>query len=129
MAFSLALHELATNAAKYGALSNRDGKVSIRWGVNRGRPDEQTFTLTWREHDGPPVARARTLGFGCTTIEKSLAQAVDGNVTLDFDPHGLICAIAAPLTERFGVVTTESPPVIAKTERADIARVSAAGVL
>ena len=97
-ALSLALmfHELATNAAKYGALSSADGVVTIDW-----RVDTQTapgrFHLSWSEHGGPPVTPPMRRGFGSRMIETGLAGQIDGAVTLDYRPAGLHCELDAPL--------------------------------
>ncbi|MCS0503096.1 sensor histidine kinase [Ancylobacter mangrovi] len=91
----LALHELSTNAAKYGALSVPSGKVNITWG--RCPPEAGGgFELSWRESGGPPVSPPRERGFGSLVIERNLARALDGEVTLDFAPTGLNCQIKVP---------------------------------
>ncbi len=111
VAFSLATHELATNAAKYGALSNTAGKLHITWDVKRHDSGERMFRLQWAEHGGPLLAAPKPAkaGFGRTAIEKSLAQAVDGVVVLDFPPQGLVCTIEAPLTDRLGQSASTTP--------------------
>ena len=90
--FTLALHELATNAAKYGALSKDSGTVEVGW-----RVDAQTLTLVWRERGGPPVAKPVRTGFGTRLLERGVAGDLGGAVTLDFDLAGLECTISAPL--------------------------------
>ena len=91
----IALHELATNAAKYGALSTRSGTVSIDWTVDSaGR-----LILEWRERGGPPVAPPQRRGFGSRMIERALAADLGGGVRIDFDPAGLVCRIEASLAE------------------------------
>jgi two-component sensor histidine kinase len=90
-ALTLALHELATNAAKYGALSIESGWVEISWTSTVGR-----LELIWREHDGPPcVAPART-GFGSFLITRNLGVAFTGEVDLEFGKNGLVCRLRAP---------------------------------
>lgn len=96
-AFSLTINELATNAAKYGALSLEQGTLSIKWRVAPDPSGEPSFTLTWSERGGPPVSPPAKAGFGRRTIERSLAQNVEGKVTLEFAPTGLCCVIVAPL--------------------------------
>jgi PAS domain S-box-containing protein len=97
LALALALHELATNAAKYGALSLAEGRVDLRWHV-MNEPAEPRFCLTWSERDGPPIlAPPERKGFGSRLIERSFAAEVGGGVTLTFAPTGLICRLEAPL--------------------------------
>ena len=89
----LALHELATNAAKFGALSVPGGRVSISWG---GAGEGNAVALDWREQYGPKVKARRRHGFGSMVIERNLARALDAEVKLDFDPDGLRCHIVIP---------------------------------
>jgi two-component sensor histidine kinase len=97
VAFSLATHELATNAAKYGAFSNSHGKLHVAWAVARN-------ALEWKESGGPAVAQPTRAGFGKFAIEQSLSGTVDGTVALDFLPAGLVCTIRAPLSARLGAL-------------------------
>jgi PAS domain S-box-containing protein len=83
-ALGLALHELATNAGKYGALSTNAGHVHIGW-----RLDGDLFAMNWRERDGPPVRPPKHRGFGSTVVESMAKLAVDGEVHLDYAPSGL----------------------------------------
>jgi PAS domain S-box-containing protein len=83
-AIGLALHELATNAGKYGALSNDHGRVDIVWGTAG-----DTFTMGWTERDGPPVSAPQQRGFGSTVIEAMTERSVAGEVHLDFLPSGV----------------------------------------
>lgn len=93
VALALAMHELATNAVKHGALSTPGGRVEIRWDV-----EADVLKLTWRETGGPPVAAGRIeRGFGARLLEQGLAGELDGSVTLDFRPEGLVCRMEAPL--------------------------------
>ncbi|WP_458388534.1 HWE histidine kinase domain-containing protein [Sphingomonas sp. F9_3S_D5_B_2] len=93
---AMAVHELCTNALKYGALSVPEGAVSVSWEVDR--VDEEPFLdLEWRESDGPPVSVPTKRGFGSRMIERGLAAQLHGTVALDFAPSGLICSIRAPL--------------------------------
>ncbi|GJD50185.1 hypothetical protein OPKNFCMD_2922 [Methylobacterium crusticola] len=94
LSIAMALHELATNAAKYGALSVPGGQVAIAWQVEAG-----DLCLRWSEHGGPPVAPPTRTGFGSRLIERSLARELDGTVTLRFPPEGVVCTIRAPLGE------------------------------
>ncbi|MFZ4409273.1 MAG: HWE histidine kinase domain-containing protein, partial [Paracraurococcus sp.] len=94
LALSLALHELATNAAKYGALSVPAGRLRIDW-----RLSGEQMVLDWVESHGPPVPPQRRRGFGSTVIERGLAYEIGGLVTLDFDPAGLRCRVEMPLRQ------------------------------
>ncbi|SDM55770.1 PAS domain S-box-containing protein [Methylobacterium phyllostachyos] len=96
LSLALMLHELATNAAKYGALSNATGYVEVKWHVEPS-DDGDWFKLVWRECGGPPVVAPTRRGFGSRLIERGLSGAVGGDVGLDFDPKGLMCTLAAPL--------------------------------
>jgi PAS domain S-box-containing protein len=98
VSFALALHELATNAVKYGALSNNDGRVDIRWKVERDHSIER-LTLGGREIGGPQVTPPDKRGFGTRLIERSLAAEFDGQVTIDFAPDGVVCTVLAPLPD------------------------------
>jgi PAS domain S-box-containing protein len=91
---AMALHELATNAAKYGALSRPGGHVDLSWSVTHSEP---LLHLHWRESGGPPVTKPEREGFGTRMIQRVLASELGGNVTLEFNPEGLECAIDAPL--------------------------------
>jgi two-component sensor histidine kinase len=97
LALSMAVHELATNAAKYGALSLPTGQVSISWTVTPG--ELRHLVLSWRERGGPPVAPPTRKGFGTRLIERSLAQELSGEVDLAYVPTGVVCTIKAPLPE------------------------------
>ena len=94
----LALHELAVNAAKYGALSVPVGRVVITW--NRlENVDGSAVELDWREKLGPKVKARRRKGFGSMVIERNLARALDATVELEFDPDGLHCHIVIPANQ------------------------------
>ncbi len=96
VAVAMAAHELATNAAKYGALSDAAGWVEIAWGLNQ--PDGSPgMWLTWSEHGGPPVDVPSRRGFGSRLIERGLAGELDGTARLDFRREGLVCTIRAGL--------------------------------
>jgi PAS domain S-box-containing protein len=97
LALSLALHELATNAAKYGALSNGDGFVDLRWHVVH-EGEASKFCLTWTEQGGPPIlSQPARRGFGSRLIERSFAAEVNGEVKLTYAPTGLVCRLEASL--------------------------------
>ena len=93
VAISIALHELGTNALKYGALSSERGSVAVRWTINGGR-----FRLTWEEIGGPPVHPPSSKGFGSRMIERGLAVELQGSAKIDYRPTGVVCAIDAPLS-------------------------------
>ena len=99
LALSMALHELCTNATKYGALRAAEGRVDLTWSV---LPDPgggaATFRLVWRERGGPPVVAPASTGFGTRMIERALAGQIGGVASLDYRPEGLICVVTAPLS-------------------------------
>jgi PAS domain S-box-containing protein len=95
VSLALALHELATNAAKYGALSAEGGSVELDWTVQPG--DALGFHLRWCETGGPAVAPPTHRGFGSRLIERGLAAELDGEVKMDYRPDGVCCDIRAPL--------------------------------
>ncbi len=93
LALALALHELSTNAAKYGALCGESGRVSISWDVEGDR-----LRLVWKEQDGPPVVAPPSRGFGSRLIERGLSADLGGSARLQFEPDGLRCIIDASLS-------------------------------
>jgi len=95
LALGMALHELATNAAKYGALSTPVGRVELDWSVSAQDDGTRRLSLSWREHDGPPVTAPRRRGFGSRLIERGLSQELNGEASLVFEPSGLVCLITA----------------------------------
>ena len=96
LALSMALHELMTNAAKYGALSNADGQVRLAWRRTKTDAGER-LQLTWEEIDGPPVSAPTRQGFGTRLITGGLARELGGEVRLDYPPGGVVCEIDAEL--------------------------------
>jgi PAS domain S-box-containing protein len=92
VALSMAVHELCTNAIKYGALSAESGHVEVSWSDADGR-----FRWTWRERGGPPVEKPARIGFGSRMIERALALQLSGVATIDYRPAGVVCSIDAPL--------------------------------
>ena len=92
LALSLALHELATNAAKYGALSRPEGRVELRWKTRRGQ-----LQLHWRESGGPQVVPPLRRGFGSRLLEDGLLHDLDGDTRLEFAKNGVSCSITAAL--------------------------------
>lgn len=98
MGLGLILHELGSNALKYGALSNAQGRVGIAWHCEM-RDGGRTLTLTWRERGGPPVAPPAAHGFGTILIRRSLAKVLDSHVEHRFAPAGVEAEITMPLTQ------------------------------
>ena len=90
-AVGLALHELGTNASKYGALSTKAGSVEVCW-----RLDGDTFTVSWTERGGPPVSAPTKRGFGSTVLSLMAKRSVDGEVQLQYAPSGVIWTLICP---------------------------------
>jgi two-component sensor histidine kinase len=95
VSFAMALHELFTNALKYGAFSGGEGKVTLHWTV--GDAPAPQLEIVWRELGGPPVKPPTREGFGTMMVREALATQLDGHVALDYRPDGLCCRIVAPL--------------------------------
>ena len=91
----LALHELATNAAKYGALSTERGRIRISWGLIGDRA-ERRFRIAWVESGGPEVAAPERRGFGRTVVERNVARVLEGEVQLDFAKDGVRWSLVVP---------------------------------
>ncbi|WP_165185199.1 PAS domain-containing sensor histidine kinase [Caulobacter soli] len=96
LSLSMALHELATNAVKYGALSSLEGQVRIAWTVIPGGAHPR-LVLTWTETGGPPVSPPTRRGFGSRLIERGLAAELSGEAHIEFHPGGVVCRIEAGL--------------------------------
>jgi len=94
LALGMLFHELATNAAKHGALSSGDGCVKVSWRVEG---DPRVLHIDWTERDGPPVVAPTRRGFGSRLIERSLQGQLRGQATLDYAADGLRCHISLPL--------------------------------
>ncbi|HLH12231.1 MAG TPA: chemotaxis protein CheB [Methylovirgula sp.] len=99
--FGLVLHELATNAAKYGSLSRPGGQVHLSWSMNK-RNGERILTVVWREEKGPAVRVPSATGFGGVLIENGIPHAT---VRREFRPEGLICTIVLPIGNGAGHAT------------------------
>jgi len=95
LSLGMAVHEMATNAVKYGALSNDLGRIEISW---RLEPEdgERNFHFLWRESGGPPVARPSRKGFGSGLIEGRLPWDFGGRVEVSYEPSGFVCRLTAP---------------------------------
>jgi two-component sensor histidine kinase len=96
LALSLAIHELATNALKYGALTVAGGHVSITW-ASEDREGEPKFVFVWQEFAGPPVSEPAAVGFGSRLISRVLQDDFGGAVEVSYESSGLICRLTAPL--------------------------------
>jgi two-component system CheB/CheR fusion protein len=97
--FALAIHERATNAIKYGALSHPSGRVDVSWRVDDAS-DPSRLIFEWRERGGPRVEPPPRKGFGTELLEKTLAFELKGRTTLTYLASGLHCTIVVPLTRR-----------------------------
>ncbi len=98
LTFALVTHELATNAAKYGALSVPEGQVAVTWSVEGDAAAGRRLTLDWRESSGPTVVAPDRQGFGSRLIQRSIQVDMNGETTMAFDPEGLRCRIALRLS-------------------------------
>ncbi|HEY8003060.1 MAG TPA: PAS domain-containing protein [Phenylobacterium sp.] len=96
LALGMLFHELATNAAKHGALTGQDGRVEVAWRV-RKQADGPELEIDWQERDGPPVTPPSRRGFGSRLIERSLQGQLGGEAALDYAPDGLRCHVRLPL--------------------------------
>lgn len=96
VALSMALHELCTNAVKYGALSVPQGRVQISWTHSSESPSPE-LALLWEERGGPPVRVPAQRGFGSRLVERGLKHDLGGESTLSFDPAGVTCRITMPV--------------------------------
>lgn len=95
-AFSMIVHELVTNAAKYGSLSVHGGRVSIRWREN----GDDAVQLEWKESGGPPVAPPRRRGFGSQLLLRAVELQVGGSARVEFEPDGVRCQMTFPIARR-----------------------------
>ena len=102
----LAVHELATNAAKYGALSVPGGKIEVRWSLI----DEDRAELVWQERDGPPVESDGSRGFGLDLIERIVAHELGNPVDLTFDPKGVRCVLIVPVRKPSAFIPRAAQP-------------------
>ncbi|MEQ1698334.1 MAG: PAS domain S-box protein [Hyphomicrobiaceae bacterium] len=105
----LALHELATNSVKYGALSRPGGKIHVHWSFENMSGDRKGLCVVWQERGGPPVTKPARTGFGHIVIERMVAQSLSGDVTLNYAPGGLIWTLRFP-TSLLVDLSTTSPP-------------------
>jgi light-regulated signal transduction histidine kinase (bacteriophytochrome)/CheY-like chemotaxis protein len=117
LSLSLALHELGTNAAKFGAFSSSEGRVAVTWGL----PDTGGLALTWRESGGPLVSPPSHRGFGSSLIERALAMETGGRARIDYASAGVVCEIFLPNTS----LVPLSIGVAQRVDRTLVAAVSA----
>jgi PAS domain S-box-containing protein len=94
----MGLHELATNAAKHGALSSASGRLSVNWRVLHGE-EGRKLVLEWRERDGPPVSPASHEGFGSRLLDRVLGPQINGAIRIAYEPAGITATIEAPLAD------------------------------
>jgi PAS domain S-box-containing protein len=102
---ALALHELVTNSAKYGALSTLSGKLSIIWQVVASN-----LVLSWEETSGPLVRKPEVRGFGTRSLMASIESQLGGEVIFDWRPEGLVCRLSVPLAPKAGTPEGDDPP-------------------
>src|SRR5262249_50027476 len=95
-ATAMVLHELATNAAKYGALSNQSGRVSVRWFWLPNGISHQRLAIEWQETGGPPVSGPSASGYGTSIIRELIPYELGGTVDLNFTPSGVQCRLEVP---------------------------------
>ncbi|WP_135468067.1 PAS domain-containing sensor histidine kinase [Crenalkalicoccus roseus] len=107
-ALSMAFHELATNAAKHGALSSHSGQVAICWEVLPGQEGEEVLSLAWAETGGPPVAAPpRRRGFGSSVLQATVGRQLGGSIALRWRPEGLLWQAMVPMRRIRGAVEEE----------------------
>jgi PAS domain S-box-containing protein len=105
-AIGLALHELATNAGKYGALSADKGRVDVCWEI-----DGNTFVVSWTERDGPPVSAPKRRGFGTVVMGAMMERSVDGLIDIDYAPSGLTWRLTCPAENALEWIPRADTPV------------------
>lgn len=110
-AVALALHELATNAAKYGGLSTPSGRLKLVWSLG-----DKALELDWVESGGPPATAPTSLGFGLTIVRSSIEAQFRGGVSYDWRPEGLHCHLSIPRTQIVNENPVEAPPKSTKPD-------------
>lgn len=106
LALAMAIHELATNAAKYGALSTSHGRLTVRWQVLPSA-EGSSLRIDWREEGGPAIKSPPSFGFGTTLIERVLAIEFDAKVEQSFAPEGLTCVFDLPWSHEVGYLAPQ----------------------
>ncbi len=107
----MTLHELVTNAGKYGALSDGAGQVEISWSFDAGGAGEESFVMSWRERGGPPVAAPERQGFGTTVIGRLAESSLDVKVDFAFPPEGFEWRLRCIASDILDGVRLPSPSV------------------
>jgi PAS domain S-box-containing protein len=101
LSLHMVLHELTTNAAKYGALSGDEGRIDVAWSLN-GQGGQEELVLRWEEHGGPPVTPPVRRGFGSQVLEAAIGYEMGGDASLDYHPAGLKAEIRVPWSSEIG---------------------------
>ncbi len=96
-AIGMAVHELATNATKYGALSNATGRVVILWRLERANGSGHRFTMEWKENGGPTVVAPTRRGFGWSVLCQLMKMSLDADVALEYAPTGVVWRLGCPV--------------------------------
>jgi PAS domain S-box-containing protein len=110
----MALHELATNASKYGALSTSSGRVEITWGIEKSPGDAQAkdqFHLSWIESGGPPVLKPTRKGFGTAVVQKMIEMSLSAEVKIKYDRKGLSWIVVCPADQILDLEAVTRPVV------------------
>jgi len=121
LGFCLMIHELATNAAKYGALTRPEGRVSIAWKLT-GNPNKRSLFFSWEEQGGPPVTPPSHRGFGSKIIEQYAATELGGTASISFDPEGVKVSLWLPLES----IMADPPPDMEMSSHRDMVVVAPA---
>jgi two-component sensor histidine kinase len=118
VALGMAFHELATNAAKHGALSVASGRVRLSWGPAEADADGARWHgVLWEEAGGPPLpGRPPKRGFGTRLLERGLAAQIGGAISLDFALSGLHCRIRVPAEDGHGAAPHTEPTMVRGTD-------------
>ncbi|WP_192499169.1 CheR family methyltransferase [Skermanella pratensis] len=104
----IVIHELATNATKYGAFANTAGRLEVRWGIET-LDSGQCLVLHWRERDGPPVSQPRHTGLGTELIHRGLNFELDGSADIEYRPEGVVATLTIPMTGHEIYETRDAP--------------------
>lgn len=116
--FALAIHEMATNAAKYGALSTPKGRLDVSWALEADR-----LVLRWKETGGPQASRPEKLGFGTKVIEASIKRQLDGSIENEWTADGLRITLAVP-AEHFTPPGSHGPAIVPRTAEEALKRIA-----
>jgi two-component sensor histidine kinase len=110
LALGMVVHELATNAAKYGALSSPFGRVTVNWEVDEQATEASTLRIRWIEKGGPTTVAPERQGFGTQLVRRELEHVLRGTAELTFTPTGLDATLVIPFKQRQIVQLEEGPP-------------------